>query len=111
MKPDAVDAAFKAVIRAVDNIDRVVDEQICDVLSELNLKDSEQSTYYKSIESQIFNLTHLGRSFSNKDVGSLIRSLEDTLVRLKSRVIQLEPVEREKIAPLILAQEELKALY
>lgn len=88
--PTNVDQIFKAVIQAVDNIDRRVDEEISDVIRVINPSQKEREFVYKSLESQIFNLTHLGRFFSKKEVGTLITSLENTIIELRKRVPQVE---------------------
>lgn len=94
--PTNVDQVFKAVIQAVDNIDRRVDEEIRGVMRVINPSIKESEFVYKSLESQIFNLTHLGRFFSKKEIGVIISSLENTIIELRKRVPQ-EPHEFKQI--------------
>ena len=92
LKPDNVDSIFKAVIQAVDNLDRRVDEEIQDVLAIISPPEKDRQYVYKSLENQIFNLTHIGRYFSKKDVGTVIAALEETVIELRKRVPQVDPI-------------------
>lgn len=92
LQPDNVDNIFKAVIQAVDNLDRRVDEEIQDVLRIISPPEKDRNYVYKSLENQIFNLTHIGRYFSKKEVGAVISSLEATVVELRKRVPQVETI-------------------
>lgn len=110
MVPSNVDAVFKAVIHAVDNLDRRVDEEIQDVLKTINPSSKDWNYAYKSLENQIFNLSHLGRYFSKKDVASQISALEETIIELRKRVPQVntEPVKSE---PFVLDLETEKKVF
>lgn len=90
LQADNVDNIFKAVLQAVDNLDRRVDEEIQDVLRIISPPSKDRSYVYKSLENQIFNLTHIGRYFSKKEVGAVISSLEATVVELRKRVPQVQ---------------------
>lgn len=90
MVPEHVDEVFKAVLQAVDNIDRRIDEEIVDVISVINPSKEDYDSTYKSLQSQIFNLTYVGRSFSKKEYESILSSLEQTVIELRKRVKQLE---------------------
>ena len=90
MVPEHVDEVFKAVIQAVDNIDRRIDEEITDILSVINPSEDDYESTYKSLQRQIFNLTYVGRSFSKKDYEGILSSLEKTVIELRKRVKQLK---------------------
>ena len=95
MTPDRVDSVFKAVLQAVDNIDRRIEEELLAVVSVINPYDHDFDSTYKSLQAQVFNLTHLGRFFTKKDIGVAISSLESTVNELRKRVKQLETEKKE----------------
>lgn len=95
MVPEHVDEVFRAVLQAVDNIDRRIDEEIVDVISVINPSKEDYDSTYKSLQNQIFNLTYVGRSFSKKEYEGILSSLEQTVIALKKRVKQLEVENRE----------------
>lgn len=110
MVPEHVDEVFKAVLQAVDNIDRRIDEEIVDVISVINPSKEDYDSTYKSLQSQIFNLTYIGRSFSKKEYEGILSSLEQTVIELKKRVKQLE-VDRKMTKEFIVDEDTELKIY
>jgi hypothetical protein len=108
--PSNVDSIFKAVIQAVDNIDRRVDEEIQDIMKLVSPESKDRGYVYKSLENQLFNLSHLGRYFSKKDIGSVISALEVTIVELRKRVPQVS-IEDKRIEVFDVDDETEKQIY
>ena len=110
MVPEHVDEVFKAVLQAVDNIDRRIDEEIVDVISVINPSKEDYDSTYKSLQNQIFNLTYIGRSFSKKDYEGILSSLEEIVIELRKRVKQLD-VEKKTTEKFIVDEETELNIY